>query len=116
MIDVAGAVEGLAAYLRANDLRASVDPRKLNLPGTWVEFAGTTMDTLEGGATVSVNLHLCVADSGYASALEALSELAIAVEALVDLYGTITPEVVVLPDGSNVPAWQVQASITRDRS
>lgn len=69
------AVDDLVEALNAVEgLTAAVDPADVRTPGVWVHHLGFSMDLI-GGYTHRLQLHLVVADNGYARSRDALAAL-----------------------------------------
>lgn len=112
---IAAECTALVEHLVEGGVRAAVDPARLNVPGVWIEVVTVEPNMLDGGGTISIGLNLIVPDGPYDSALANLDDLLGQVVDLVDVFGDVTPQTVVLPDGSNCPSWlaTVQRSYER---
>lgn len=104
---ISAVLDDLVDYLNAGGVRTSLDPAGLNTPCVWPEVASVAPDLLSGGGHVTVALNLIVADSPYQQSLANLADLLGDVLDLVSTDGDVTPQVAVLPDGSNCPSWVV---------
>lgn len=70
------AVDHLALALDDAGVQTSIDPAAVRTPGGWLKHAGLSIcDTLAGGNTHQLQLHLVVADNGYLRSRNALFEL-----------------------------------------
>lgn len=104
-MDLLGELRALVTYLNDEGVRADLDPARLNTPCVWVEVVTIEPDLLSGGGEVTIGLNLIVADSPYDAATANLADLLSQVAAAVDTEGDVTPQTVVMPDGSNCPSW-----------
>lgn len=107
-------VVALVAALAAADVRASIDPAKVNPPGVWVHLAGPLDHDTLGCSTLPVDLVLVVADTTDDAALAALAALHDKVLAVVDAAGPIRFQGTVLPgpDLTALPSLVVPIQIT----
>lgn len=113
----APALEALAGHLRANAVRADVDPAKVNPPAVWVAFGEARPELLTGDGQVLANLYCLAPNVPYAAALVVLDALAGDVLDLVDTEGDILPATVVMPDGKvTLPAFRLQTLIPYART
>lgn len=107
-----GPVQQLVELLRGADLRADVDPAKLNLPAAWVTVDAVRTLTVDGSLQLECAVFLIVADTGYTQAYERLAEAYNKLATVLSPDGPVTPQGVVLPSTPTVlPALRVPVNL-----
>lgn len=84
-------VTDLVDLLEEAEVRATVDPSDLNLPGAWVTVESIQAANLAGTVRLGCAVYLVAPDQDYQRAMEALA----------DLYNRVVPGVLT-PDGPTV--------------
>lgn len=110
-------LDGLVDALRAEGLRASVEPRDLNAPCAWVTPSQTTTGMyLCGDGELRVDVYLIAPDHGYVRSLQTLEDsLAKALQVIEPDEAVSLAESVVLPDSPNpLPAFLITVKIPVD--
>lgn len=101
---IAAALEYVVAQLEGIELRADLDPAKVNTPAAWVTpgAAGASPITLDDTWAVHVDVVLIAASTTPAAAFRQLDEMAAKVAGILPLEEPIEPMSASLP-GSSTP-------------
>lgn len=104
----------LVEALKAAEVRASLDPAAVNLPGAWVTLEAVDPVNLRRDLRLAAVVYLIVGDTDYRRALDALAALFNAVvPAVLTPDGPVVPQGVLLPDTSTpLPALRVPVHLT----
>lgn len=94
---VQAALDNLTAALVAADIRAALNPEKVNPPAVWVTLSELRPELLNGDGTVAAYLYLIAAGTSHSASLAQLDALLGDVLAVVDPEDVILPVSVVLP-------------------
>lgn len=102
-------VTDLVTALQAAQVRASVDPAEVNLPGAWVTVEGIQAASLGGHHRLLCAVYLIAPDQDYGRAMNALADLYnAAIPAVLLPDGPVVPQGVILPgDTTPLPALRV---------
>lgn len=93
-----GVLDDVAAQLVDAGVRsASTDPAKVNTPGVFIACGPIEVTRLDGGQTITAQLHLVVGDNGVKRSRDALIELLNKVLTVVTPDGPMTPQAIQLP-------------------
>ncbi|MFC8387050.1 hypothetical protein [Nocardia sp. NPDC057272] len=108
-VDVVGAAEAIVDRLRAQGMRANVDPAKLTPPCAWVSVTGVDHAYLGGCGVATVTVWLITTDRPPAIAHKALGELLGQALAVIDpTEQTATNEAITLTQSSQpLPAYRM---------
>lgn len=108
-MDIVGALERIVNELRAQGIRANIDPVKLTPPCAWVTVTQVAHTRLCGGAEATVSVLLVTTDRPPALAHTNLGDLLSLALAVVDpTEPTVTNEAVKLTDnGQPLPAYRI---------
>lgn len=109
MFTLAPAVD-LVDTLNASEIRASLDPATLNLPGVWVQVTGLGYDTY-GTSRVDMTLALIVNDQDAQRAQTALVQLLNQVGEVIPVR-TASARTFLMPDQTRLPGLAVPFSDT----
>lgn len=106
----------LAADLEAAEVRASLDPADVNLPGAWITVESIQAGNLAGTLILGCVVYLIAPDQDYRRAMEALAELynkVVGPTAVLTPDGPVVPQGVILPDTSTpLPALRVPVNLS----
>lgn len=99
----------LVDLLEAAEVRATMDPAEVNVPGAWVTLDGFQVTNLRGATAVDVAVYLIVGDQDTRRALDSLADLyAKVVPGVLRPDGRVVAQGVLLPDSSTaLPALKV---------
>lgn len=102
-------LDALVAALEEADVRADLDPAKVNTPGAWVTLDGFQAVNVRRDPMVDAVVYLIVADLDTRRALDALAELYNkVVPTVLRPDGRVIAQGVILPDSSTpLPALKV---------
>lgn len=112
-MDIVGALEAIANDLRAQGIRANVDPVKLNPPGALIRPAAVAHTRLGGCGELTVEVVLIAPDRPPAQAHAQLAEmLTTALHVIDPTEATVTNEAVKLTDsGQPLPAYRITTTV-----
>lgn len=114
MAGILETAEGLCEALRAEGMRAAVDPRDLNAPCAWVSpNQATTGMYLCGEGELRVDIYLVSPDHGYVRSLQTLENLLSKALQVIEPDEPVSLDSsVVLPDNANpLPAFMLTVNI-----
>lgn len=113
-MDILGALDQIVNGLRAQGIRANVDPVKLTPPCAWVTVTQVAHNHLGGCAEVTIDVLLITTDRPPAIAHAALGQLLTTALAVVEpTEATRTNEAVKLTDGGQpLPAYRMTTTTT----
>lgn len=106
-------VNGLVAALNTAEVRATVDPSDLNVPGAWVTVEGIQAANLAGSVTLLCAIYLVAPDQDYQRAMDALAEMYNkTVPGVLTPDGPVVPQGIILPDTTTaLPALRVPVNL-----
>lgn len=109
------AILALLDALKAAEVRATIDPAKVNTPGVWLRMGPVDLAPVLCGEAVGImtaEATCIVADTTDEAALNALSDLVAAVEPHVDIVGPLRWQGTILPGTDLTPLPSIVIPIT----
>lgn len=103
-MDIVGSLQGVVDALQLADVRASMDPAKLNPPAVYVTLERIGTWTLADEGTITARFLLLVPDTDHLRSLEALQDLYVATVQVVTPTSDVEATTGVMRDQTELPA------------
>lgn len=101
--------------LKSVGIHAHADPKRVAIPGAWLNATEIKQDTLDGGLAVRIDVHLVVRDQHATAALADLETLLAAALDVLEPDGTILTSEVLQTDRYALPCFVLPVLIPTER-
>jgi hypothetical protein len=113
MLDILGALEGVAQVLRDAGVRASVDPQNLNPPCAWVSTSKYAVEYLCGEGILTVDIYLITINNGVPQAIKSLQSMLTRALTVLEPEGDVSlaESVSLASGGDGLPAYKITITV-----
>ncbi|MFD2674991.1 hypothetical protein [Gulosibacter bifidus] len=112
---ITAALNEVRDALKRAGITSHADPKRVPIPGAWLNASEVRTDTLDGSCRVRVDVHLVVRDQSATGAIRDLEALLLAAMAVIEPDGEIETAEVLQTDRYALPCFVFPVFVTTSR-